>query len=75
MNQINCPICAEPLSVRAARGRASNKPFIMLVCPKDGRHLRAFITDKDFVNRILQEGLALSGTDKSSLTGEGTGRR
>jgi uncharacterized protein YbaR (Trm112 family) len=53
MNDIKCPICANPLSVRMARGRRSNKPFIMLICPMDGRHFRGFITDQGFINQIL----------------------
>ena len=44
MNDIKCPICANPLSIRMAKGRKSNKLFIMLVCPLDGRHFRGFIT-------------------------------
>jgi hypothetical protein len=38
-----------------AKGRASNKPFIMLICPKDGRHFRAFISDQTYINKVLEE--------------------
>ena len=66
MNTIGCPVCSKPLSVTVARGRKSNKPFIMLKCNTDGRHFRGFITDQLYVKRIL---------DESNLkTGMGTGR-
>ena len=55
MKGINCMICSNPLSIRIARGRKSNKPFIMLVCGKDGRHFRGFITDQPYVKRVLEE--------------------
>ena len=47
-----CPVCGIDISVRPARGRKSNKPFIMLICPADGRHLRGFITDQAYVNEV-----------------------
>ncbi len=53
MKEIKCPICGEGLSVRTARGRKSNKPFIMLVCEEDGRHFRGFITDQQYVKKVL----------------------
>ena len=55
MNDIKCPICSNPLSVRMAKGRKSNKPFIMLICPQDGRHFRGFITDQGFISKILSQ--------------------
>jgi len=64
MNTIGCPVCANPLSVKVARGRKSNKPFIMLKCDKDGRHFRGFITDQAYVKRVL---------DEHNLRGTGTG--
>ena len=54
MKTIDCPICSNPLSVTFAKGRKSNKPFIMLKCEHDGRHFRGFITDQNFVRRILK---------------------
>jgi len=53
MKEIKCPICSNNLSVRTAKGRKSNKPFIMLVCQQDGRHFRGFITDQQFVKTGL----------------------
>lgn len=55
MKNINCPICANALSIRIAHGRKSNKPFIMLKCDTDGRHFRGFITDQEYVKRVLNE--------------------
>ena len=46
---IPCLICGDPLTVRTARGRKSGKPFVMLVCGRDGRHFRGFITDQTYV--------------------------
>ena len=50
---IPCLICGDPLTVRLARGRKSRKPFIMLICGRDGRHFRGFITDQDYVGELL----------------------
>ncbi len=48
-----CPVCGRPLEVRLARGRRSGKPFVMLICCQDGRHIRAFINDREFVSSVL----------------------
>lgn len=55
MNDLKCPICGTTLAIRPAKGRKSNKPFVMLVCPRDGRHFRGFITDQDFVLKVIGE--------------------
>ena len=55
MKNINCPICTNPLSITIAKGRKSNKPFIMLKCDTDGRHFRGFITDQAYVRKVLDE--------------------
>ena len=52
-----CLICRTPLSVRAAFGRKSGKPFVTLVCPADGRHFRAFIADTQYVQKVLNTGV------------------
>ena len=49
---IPCPVCGTALSVRLARGRKSGKPFIALICVRDGRHFRGFIADRDYLDRI-----------------------
>lgn len=51
--QVLCPLCAQPLAVRLAKGRKSGKPFIMLRCPVDGRHFRGFITFQPYVAQVL----------------------
>ena len=51
---IPCLVCKGPLKVKLARGRKSGKPFVMLVCPADGRHFRAFISDQGYVSQVLE---------------------
>lgn len=53
MNEIICLVCGKAVEVRAARGRKSGKPFVMLKCSKDGRHFRAFITDQQYVSQVV----------------------
>ncbi len=48
-----CPICKCPLSIRLSRGRKSNKAFVMLICPADGRHFRGFISHQPYVQELL----------------------
>jgi hypothetical protein len=62
MKEIGCPVCSSPLSVRAAEGRKSGKPFIMLICDKDPRHFRGFITHQDFIRGVMEK------TDDSNRT-------
>ena len=50
-----CHICQATLQVRLARGRKSGKPFVMLVCPKDGRHIRAFVADRAYVQGLVDQ--------------------
>ena len=50
---VPCLICATPLSLRLARGRKSGKPFLMLICPQDGRHFRGFINDQTYVKGVM----------------------
>ena len=51
--QLQCPVCQTTLEVRLAQGRRSGKTFLMAVCPKDGRHIRAFINDQGYVKRVI----------------------
>ena len=44
-----CPVCSRSLSLKLSQSRKSGKPFIMLKCPKDGSHFRAFIADREYV--------------------------
>ncbi len=52
-SEVPCMICGEPLRVALARGRKSGKPSVMLICPSDGRHFRAFINDRGYVSRVV----------------------
>jgi hypothetical protein len=54
MNSIHCLVCGAGLEVRSATGRKSGKPFLMLICPVNGRHFRAFITDQKYVSQIVE---------------------
>ena len=58
-----CVVCHKPLELRTAKGRTSGKPFLMLICPADGRHFRAFINDQDFVAGVMSR---LEGYTRSS---------
>ena len=53
-NPMPCLVCGTQLEVRVATGRKSKKPFIMILCPSDGRHFRGFVGDRDYVQRIAQ---------------------
>ncbi len=53
-NRLACPVCSQTLMVRLAKGRTSGKNFLMFLCPRDGRHLRGFITDQGYVKRVLE---------------------
>ena len=65
MNRINCLVCGNEIEVKPAKGRKSGKPFVMLICSRDGRHFRAFINDQEYVSRVLK-----SAEDLSQQTGE-----
>ncbi len=56
---MRCPVCGESLEVRLAKGRKSGKAFLMAICPKDGRHIRAFVNDQEYVRQVLER---LEGT-------------
>jgi hypothetical protein len=59
----SCPICGTALSVTLARGRKSGKPFVMLKCPRDGRHFRGFTSHRPFVEQFLNN---LEATQQSA---------
>ena len=74
--QIPCLVCTTALTLRLVRGRKSGKPFLMLICPADGRHFRGFITQPDYVAGVLarlesqtpdsESGVGLDNGDLSS---------
>ena len=51
-----CPVCGVSLSFRLAHSRRKTaKPFVMIVCPVDGRHMRGFIGDRQFVSSVVSK--------------------
>lgn len=50
---VQCPVCQRPLTLKLAQGRKSGKTFLMLVCTQDGRHFRGFINDRAYVDAVL----------------------
>lgn len=70
MNEIGCPVCSVRMSVQIAHGRKSNKLFIMLKCPVDGRHFRGFISDQDYVAGVLSDVEAGRGTGGGGDVGD-----
>jgi hypothetical protein len=71
---IPCIVCGSGLTLRTARGRKSGKPFLMLICPADGRHLRAFINDQGYVRQVLArlEGHTPSSSDQDDVDANST---
>ena len=50
---VPCLVCQHRLDLRIVRGRKSGKPFVMLLCSRDGRHFRAFVNDQAYVHRLV----------------------
>ncbi len=69
-NSLNCHICQTSLKVKLCFGRKSGKPGVSVSCPADGRHLRAFVTDKAYVQGVMErlEAVADDKTNESSIT-------
>lgn len=70
--QLACPVCRAPIQVRPARGRKSKQPSVILVCGRNGCHFRGFITDREFVARVIGAAGRLrtdGGPDQPDLTG------
>ena len=63
MKSIRCLVCKGELTISAAQGMTSKKPFVMLKCSQDGRHFRAFITDQEYVKKVM------AGVEKPSGNG------
>ena len=53
LSALSCHLCRGTLEVRLARGRKSGKTFVLLVCPTDGRHFRAFVADAEYVRQVV----------------------
>ncbi len=52
-DKVGCLVCGSALEVRLSKGRRSGKPFIMLICPVDGRHFRGFINNSEYLGKVL----------------------
>ena len=65
---IPCLVCGQQLTIRLATGRKSQKTFLMLICSQDGRHFRAFINDRQYVDGVLSR---LEGHTPSEETAAG----
>ncbi len=50
-----CPVCRRDLEIRNSTGRKSGKPFLMFICPEDGRHFRGFIAHQGFMRQVLEK--------------------
>jgi ParB family chromosome partitioning protein len=71
--QLPCLVCGCQLIIRVARGRKSGKPFVMIICPADGRHFRGFVGDREYVSRVAQAA-GIWGTDPAGPSPGGGGR-
>ena len=72
-NTPNCLVCGEALDLRQTQGRSSRKPSIMFVCPVDGRHFRAFVTYRPFVEAVLERlATHVASSNSEDDLGDGT---
>ncbi|MFC2045326.1 hypothetical protein ACFLUH_01440 [Chloroflexota bacterium] len=55
---MNCLICGAELKQSVCQGKRERRA-IMLYCPDDGRHFRAFINEPKVVEVLCQSDLAL----------------
>ena len=64
LGNVRCPLCQTALrfSLASSRRAKVKKHFVMLVCPTDDRHFRGFISDQQFVGRLIAQTEAATGT-------------
>jgi hypothetical protein len=55
---MDCLVCGAKLKVGLCHGK-KGRGAIMLSCPNDGRHFRAFINEPRVISGMTQENLAL----------------
>ena len=48
------PVCGAGLRLKLARSKRSGNPSIALSCPGDGWHFRGFITDREYVSKVVE---------------------
>ena len=53
MEGIRCPVCGKQIKVRTSTSQRG-KVALVLACPQDGRHLRAFINDPEYVRGVVE---------------------
>lgn len=72
ITNIRCPLCSQGLrfSIASSRRAKVKKHFIMLVCPRDARHFRGFISDQRFVGNLIAQ-TAPQAPPVGTGTGEG----
>ena len=56
---MNCLVCKAELKLIICQGKKGRKA-IMLSCPNDGRHFRAFINEPRVVDAVCEFGLSLA---------------
>lgn len=54
MSSVNCPVCSHRLDMGPRENARNGRIFLMLVCPEDGAHFRAFINDRDYVGKVVK---------------------
>ena len=55
---MNCLVCGAKLKVELCHGK-KGREAIMLSCPNDGRHFRAFINEPKVIAGMTKENLAI----------------
>ena len=55
---MNCVVCGAELKLNICQGKTGRKA-IMLSCPNDGRHFRAFINEPKVVEAVSELNLPL----------------
>ena len=54
MSMPNCLVCDRQISMELRKNERNGRPFLMLVCPVDGAHFRAFINEREYVAQIVK---------------------
>ena len=61
-----CPVCQASMNLKPCRGK-TGKSSLMFICPKNGRHFRAFIADQTYVADVLAHLEGLASADASEV--------
>jgi hypothetical protein len=49
---ICCPVCGISLKVTTSKSK-TGKVALVLFCPRDGRDFRAFINNREYIQRVM----------------------